>query len=160
MIIKDKILVDGELDQMEVTTPQPSQLFLGAEEQNKVDQLQPLLVQTEPESAKNSQFIALAAKAFSVEEVKRFYIAVAQRYPAADHCIMAYALKEKDKLKSGFCDDREFGAAIRIRKMIFEQKSKDTVVFVVRKYGGVHLGFERFQIIEEIAKKAINLLKE
>lgn len=159
-VIKDKILVDGKLDLPEVTTPQPSQLFLDAEEQKKVDAIQSLLIQTEPETLKNSQFIALAARVKTVEEVKRCYIAVSQRHPAADHNMMAYALREEDQLRTGSCDDREYGASVRMKKKIFELKSKDTVVFVLRKYGGVHLGFERFQVIENIAQKAIELLNE
>lgn len=159
-VVKDKILINGELDKPEVTTPLPSQLFLSAEEQRKVDLIQAQLVQTEPETYRNSEFMALAVKASTVEDVKRSYIAVVQRHPSADHHMLGFALKDNGKIHSGFCDDREFGAANRIRKAIFDMRSRDTAVFVLRKYGGVHLGFDRFRIIEEIAKKAIVMLNE
>lgn len=81
-----------------------------------------------------------------------------QRYPAADHAMMAYALKEDEVLKTGFCDDREYRAGNRLKKLIFEKKARNTVLFVLRKYGGVHLGFNRFSIIERVAKLALNML--
>lgn len=72
--------------------------------------------------------------------------------------MLGYALKENQLLRSGFCDDKEYGAGTRLRKLIYEEKSKDTAVFVVRKYGGLHLGFNRFQTIENLAKMAIQML--
>lgn len=159
-VIRDKILVNGELDIPEITTPLPSQLFLSAEEQSKVEEIQSQMVQTEPETYRNSEFMALAVRVSSVEDVRRSYIAVVQRHPSADHHMLGYALKEEQKLRTGFCDDREFGAAIKIKRAIFELKSRNTAVFVLRKYGGVHLGFDRFRIIEEIAKKAVRMLNE
>lgn len=56
-------------------------------------------------------------------------------------------------------DDREFGAATKIKKTLFEQKAKNTALFVLRTYGGVHLGFERFRIIEKVTKEALALLE-
>lgn len=154
-VVGDKILVDGELDEPEVTTPQPAQLFLDEEAQAKVDEVQTQLIETPPETIRNSEFIALAVKADTISKVQRAYIAVAQRYPAADHIMLAYALKEGGKLKAGGCDDREFGAAAKIRDVIFDLKSKDTAVFVLRKYGGVHLGFNRFEAIQKVTRRAI-----
>lgn len=157
-VIKDKILVDGKIEEPEISTPQPSQLFLEREEQKRVDDIQQKFIQTEPVVLKNSEFIALAIRVSSLEELNRSYVAVVQRHPSADHHMLGYAFKDQDQVRSGFCDDREYGAATRIRKAIFEMKSKDTAVFVLRKYGGVHLGFERFGVIENIAKQAINML--
>lgn len=158
-IINDKILVDGQLDMPEIQTPQPSQLlFLQPDEQRRVNLVQQKLMETEPETIRNSEFIAMAVKIHSLEELNAAYIAAAQRYPAADHVILGYAFRDDKSVKSGFCDDREHGAGSRIRKTIFELKARNVAVFVVRKFGGIHLGFQRFGVIEEIAKKAIELL--
>lgn len=148
------------MDLPEVSVPEPAQLFLDANTQKDIDAIQAKLIETEPRFEKNSEFKAIAYRGHSVSEVQQAYIAVAQRYSAADHIIMAYALRDKEdnKIKNGFCDDREYGAGARIRKKIFELKSRNTVVFVLRKYGGVHLGFGRFAIIEQMATDAINLL--
>lgn len=119
------------------------------------------MVETEPETLRNSQFIGLAAQVKSTDQVRHLYTAVMQRYPATDHAIMAYAFKEtaSSTLKTGFCDDREYGAGIRLKKQIFETRARDTVLFVLRKYGGVHLGYNCFAVIESVAKKALQLLK-
>lgn len=160
-VINDKILVDGELNVAEVVTPQPSQLlFLSVESQRKVDSIQQKMVETDPMRVKNSDFIALAVKVHSIEEVNQAYIAVSQRHPSADHIVLGYALKENSVLKSGFCDDREYGAGLRVRKKLFELKARNTAIFVVRNFGGVHLGYNRFSVMEEVSKQALELLND
>lgn len=157
-VINGKILIDGQIDQLEVTTPQPMNLFLNAEEQKKVNEIQQQLVETELKTSHNSKFRALAIRVNTIEEVNCAYVAVCQRYPMVDHAMMAYALKEQEELKSGFCDDKEYGAGIRLKKLLFEEKSKNLAVFVVRKYGGLHMGFNRFNTIENIARAVIQAL--
>lgn len=158
-VVNDKILIDGELDVPEVTTPQPPQLILlHPDKQEAVTSIQSKIVENDPQIVKNSEFISLAVKVRSIKEVNLAYIAVAQRFPSADHIMVGYALKEDSTLKNGFCDDNEHGAGVRIRKTIFETKARNTAVFVVRKYGGIHLGYNRFAIIESISKQAIELL--
>lgn len=159
-VINDKILVDDKLDEPEVKTPQPSELFVDKNTQEKVDWLQSKIIETEPITVKNSQFTGLAIKVHSIQEVKHAYLGVVQRYPAADHVMLAYALKEQGTLKHGGCDDREYGASSRMKKVMFENKTKNTAIFVLRQYGGVHLGFKRFKTIEGVAKEAINAFKQ
>lgn len=160
-MVNDTILVDNKVDLPEITTPQPSQLFLDTAAQQSIDAVQHQLAETEPEVLRNSEFVGLAAKAHSLEEVQQLYTAAVQRYPAAEHAMMAYALKDPNgAFKTGSCDNREFGAGNKLKKLLFEAKAKNTVVFVLRKYGGVHLGFSRFEIIERVANKAISLLAE
>lgn len=151
-VVQNNILVDGKLDLPEVSVPKPSQLFLDPKTQEIIDNMQAEMVETEPILIRNSEFIGLAAPANTTEQV------VYQRYPCVDHAVMAYSLKENGTLKNGFCDDKEYGAGIRLRKILFDQKCRDTVVFVLRKYGGVHIGFQRFETIEEVAKRVINML--
>lgn len=157
-VVGDKILINGEVKQPDVITPTPEQLFLSTDNQNKVDEIQAKFVETDTETLRNSEFSALAIKVHSLEEINRAYIAVMQRYPAMDHIMLGYALKQDGKIKSGFADDREFGAGTRIKDLIFQTKTKNAAVFVLRKFGGVHLGFQRFAVIERAAEKAIELL--
>lgn len=159
-IINDKILVNDELDIPEIITPQPSELFVDPQTQKEVNQLQAKMIETEPITVKNSQFIGMALKVHSMKDVQNAYFGVMQRYPAADHTILAYALKDKGRLKQGGCDDGEHGASSRIKKNIFEEKARNTAVFVLRSFGGVHIGFERFKAIDQITKQAIQLLHE
>lgn len=154
-VINENILIDNEPYVPEIVTPRPSQLFLRKEEQARIDQMQQGIIESTPSYERGSEFIGLAVKVHSIAEIKDSYIAVAQRYPTADHIILGYALKEDGKLKSGFCDNREFGAGSKVKNKIFEYKARNTAVFVVRKYGGVHLGYSRFSHIEKVAVEAI-----
>lgn len=159
-IVNDKILVDGQIDIPEVTTPQPADLFPCQAEQNEINQLNSKIVETEPISVAGSNFIGLAVKVHSITEVNRAYKAAVQRFSAMDHVMLSYALKdETGKLKFGSCDDREYGGSAAIRKTMQAVKPKNTAVFVVRKYGGLHLGFSRFKTIEQAAAEAMRLLE-
>lgn len=159
-VINDKILINDKLDALEVKTPKPSELFVDPKKQQRIDELQSQMFETDSVTVRNSEFTALSLKVHSTQQVQEAYIGVMQRYPASDHVILAYALKEEGKLKHGGCDDKEYGAAAKIKKMIFEGHCRNTAVFVIRNYGGVHIGFDRFKAIENIASKAIEMIKE
>lgn len=159
-VINNKITANGELLIPDISPPLPSQLFPEAGKQMEIDRLQQELVVTEEHVAKNSTFIALAAKVNNLAKVRDLYIATAQRFSSADHIMAAYALKEKGTLKQGAVDDREYGAAAKIQDLIFDRKARDTVIFVVRKYGGLHMGFERFNAITHVAEQALQILAE
>lgn len=156
----DKVLVDGILLENEITTPEPSELFLSIEEQKKVNAVGQQLVMTEPVTIKNSEFIALALQVQSLEKVKLAYKAAMQRFPSMDHVMMAYALKEEGKIKIGHCDDNEHGGGSIVRKTMALEKARDTAVFVVCKFGGLHLGVDRYKTIESISQTALDLLKQ
>lgn len=153
-------MINGHVQEPDIVTPTPAQLFLNATEQKEVDGIQSKFVETPPEFLRNSEFLALAVKVHSLKEIKQAYTAAYQRYPTSDHVILGYAMKEDGHLKSGFCDDKEYGAGARIKDAIFMAKARNTAVFVLRKYGGVHLGFQRFSIIEKVANQALKLLEE
>lgn len=156
----DKILVDGNVHELDITTPQPSELFLNLEQQKKVDEINKHFVMTETSTVKNSSFVALAVQTNSIEEVKTAYVAAVQRFPSMDHVMMGYGLKEDGVLKMGACDDSEYGAGTVIRKTLAAVKARNTTVFVVRRYGGLHLGPDRFATIESITRQAVELLRQ
>lgn len=139
--------------------PEPQDLFMNTVELKIVKALGSKIKEAKPIFEKNSEFVGLAVKVHSTEEVQRAYKAVALRYPSVDHIMAAYALKEGTTVKAGSCDDSEYGGAHWILNVLRESKSKDTAVFVMRKYGGVHLGFERFNIIQNATKEALKLLR-
>lgn len=160
-IVNNKVLINGKVDEPEVKPPQPSDLFTTAEKQAEIDDINSRMVETVSKEIKKSVFTALAVTVSTLTEVNNAYIAVAQRFPAADHIMIGYGLKDQDsgKIKIGNCDDREYGGSINIRKVLSEEKQRDTAIFVVRKFGGVHIGAERFHTIQEMARQALTLLK-
>lgn len=160
VVQNNKILINGELTDPEITTPQPSDLFMDHKQQCLVNAINQQFVMTEPHHALNSEFIALAIKVNKVEQVRHAYKAAMQRFPAMDHVMMAYAFKENEEVKMGHCDDGEHGGGQIIRKTMATTKAKDTAIFVVRRFGGLHMGPERFRSIEKVSLDALNLLNK
>lgn len=76
-----------------------------------------------------------------------------------DHVMMAYQVKEGEQVKFGSCDDNEHGGGGCISKWLYTQRLRDIAVFVVRRYGGLHLGFDRFKLIEGAASSAVQILR-
>lgn len=154
----DKILLDGKVFDPEIKTPQPSELFLDSETQVKVNYINKEFVMTETAKVQNCEFIATAIKVNELEHIRLAYKAAMQRFPSADHVMMAYAFKDGEKFKHGHCDDNEYGGGMIVKKTMANAKAKDTAVFVMRRYGGIHLGSERFKAIEKITQEALKLL--
>lgn len=154
----DNILVDDIVDTVEVNTLQPVDLFLNDAEQSEVDKIAARIQETDLKIVRNSHFIGHAIKVHSTQQVNRAYVALAQRYAAMDHIFMAYALKEEGRVKSGHCDDGEHGGGNSIKRILLRDKVKNTAIFIVRKFGGVHLGLDHFRTIEFLSQKAIKLV--
>lgn len=161
-VIGDNISIDGQIQEVEVIPPKPLDLFLNPTQQEKVDQINETISETEPSEMLKSHFIGLATEVHSIKEVNLAYKAVAQRFPSAGHIMVAYGLKDSSsgKVKIGHCDDREYGGGLAIRKMMAENSIRDMAMFVVRLYGGVHLGGNRFKTISSVAKQAVDKYKD
>lgn len=155
----DKIIIDGFLDKPDVSPPQPSELFPDQITQKKINAINAGFLTTEPKNVKNSQFIGLAANVQSIDQVNLAYKAAAQRFPTADHIMISYALKVGEELKYGNCDDGEYGGSAYIKKAMIAAKPRNVAVFVVRRYGGLHLGVDRFKSIEGVAYDVIQQYK-
>lgn len=159
-VISDKILVGGEVVKSDVSTPQPYELFPSVEEQKKIDAISQKIKEDNPFYLNNSTFVGLAVKVKSLIDTNNAYKAVMQRFPYMDHVTMAYNFKEADTdtIKVGSCDDLEYGGGACISKFLYENKLRNVAVFVVRRYGGIHLGYNRFKAIIQAATGASKLL--
>lgn len=157
-INNDKITIDDVLYEEEVMVPKPIDLFLQPKEQEIVNQLKSQMVETESVTILNSSFVGLAVRVDSVQNVNRAYKAVAQRFSAMDHIMMAYSLKQNQVIKRGKCDDEEYGSGSRLLSLLVEAKARNTAIFVVRQYGGLHMGFNRFKTIESVASEALKMM--
>ena len=59
----------------------------------------------------------------------------------------------------GCNDDREFGAGLRLMKLLAEREAVNTAIFVVRLFGGTLLGPKRLVYIENAPKEALDALQ-
>lgn len=153
-------MVDGQIQLDEINTPQPSDLFLRGDQQKLVDAINAKLLQAEPVTELNSEFIGLAVKVKTLQEVKLAYIAAMQTFPTADHVMLGYGFRDEEAgfIRMGQADDREYGGGNAIRKSMAKTKARNCAVFVVRRYGGIHLGTQRFRSIDAAAKAALAAL--
>jgi putative IMPACT (imprinted ancient) family translation regulator len=116
---------------------------------------------------RKSEFIGHVARVTSLTEVEQFREQVLRdkKVARATHNIMAYRFTDKS---TGIChhdcdDDGETAAAGRIGEMLRlmglgEAASESGVaVIVTRWYGGVHLGPDRFKLITNSARKALEV---
>lgn len=94
----------------------------------------------EIEPIKGSRFIGFATAISSDDEAMQFINDIKQRFPDARHWCWAYQLREQKKTR--FSDDGEPGgsAGKPILAPIVGQELFNTLVVVVRYFGGVKLG--------------------
>lgn len=133
--IKNKTLfTNNKKHAQQVLPPRPLDIFPKQQEQEYLDQIE--LAITMPKTQDGSQFVGLAAKIQDVQEARRAYKKVRQMYPSFDHVMMAYKVNKF----AGYQDDGEHNAGMRIHARIMERGLHGLVVFVVRNFGGRHLG--------------------
>ena len=72
-------------------------------------------------------------------------------YPESNHMIFAYRMKSY----TGFDDDGEYGAGRKLLNILEDGNFHNTLLFITREYGGIHLGQHRFLHIEKVAKEAV-----
>lgn len=158
-IIGDKVVRAGQVIEPEITTPQPYELFTSVEEQWKINGMAQRIKEAQPIHERNSTFVGLAVNAHSIDEIRLAYKAVMQRFPFMDHVMLGYQVNVQDKLQHGSCDDTEYGGGVVIDKHLYASKLCNLAVFVVRRYGGIHMGFDRFRIIQRATDAAVAMLR-
>ena len=148
------LLLNGKPQKKYVTPPTIREMMaIPPEVQVKMDKI--ILHESEMVKEKDSSFVGYAAQASSATDVRLAYKKVRQIAPDADHIMMAYAIKQH----SGYHDDGEHMAGKRISSILADRVTTNTVIFVSRIYGGVHLGPKRFLLIEKVAREALNKLQ-
>lgn len=119
------------------------------------------LTEGETEYKDKSSFLGYAAESYSAEQVRRQLMYLKLKHPEASHIMATYRIPGEDFISNqGLVDDGKHGGARAIMKVLFKEKQENTAVFVVRYYGGKHLGIARFQAIERAAKSALEKARE
>lgn len=89
---------------------------------------------------RKSEFIGFAKPIRSENEATEFIAAVKKKYPDARHWVYAYVLRENSTMR--YSDDREpqGTAGMPVLDVIRKNGVTDTVIVVVRYFGGILLG--------------------
>ena len=74
----------------------------------------------------------------------------------SNHTMYAYNFIDPDgATRSGYCDDGEWASGNLLDGILREKKLSNVVIIVTRKFGGVHLGKRRFELIRQVANETI-----
>ncbi len=153
---RNRVYVNNELQKPLVVPPEPNDLFPSEDEQKKIDKVR--VQESGVQGEKGSSFWAVAVKASNAPEVRRAYVKMRQTYPSATHIMAAYKFEQNGTVFYGYQDDKEFGGSHKIAECIDNSNKMGVAVFVMRKYGGVHIGKSRFEHITFCANEALGLL--
>ena len=144
-----KVHVNKQPIHKQLLPPKPQDLFVDKAEQDKLDKIK--FVNSDSKSEKGSSFIGFAAKCSNITEVRRAYVKMKQMFTDADHIVASYV----NRNTTGYQDDRVFGAAHKIHKILLNQGSMNIAVFLVRRFGGTLLGPTRHDLYKQVTLEAI-----
>lgn len=110
----------------------------------------------EPIIDRKSVFVAHMVRIDDKSQISQVMVQLLQssKIRKATHNIMAYRISSSD---SGYDDDGEGGAGIRLLNLLDNCNYEKVMVVVTRWYGGIHLGSDRFKRISDAAKELLKL---
>jgi hypothetical protein len=108
---------------------------------------------------KKSVFVARAAEVHSVDEAKSYLahlLATDKKAAKATHNITAWRIQGENGVQFQDCDDDgESAAGGRLLHLLELMGVWNAMVVVTRWYGGIHLGPDRFRLINQAARDAM-----
>jgi hypothetical protein len=108
---------------------------------------------------KKSVFISRATPVTSIDQAKQYLahlLATDKKVAKATHNITAWRIHGENGVQYQDCDDDgETAAGGRVLHLLELMGVWDAMVVVTRWYGGVHLGPDRFRIINQTAREAL-----
>lgn len=149
LIRNSKLYINGQLKRKELLPPSPADLFACSSEIKKMKALK--MLESKTKSAKSCSFKAYACITEKMNDVHLAYKKLFRENPEADHIAAAFNAEGTE----GYQDDSEFGSGFRLLYTIRDSRLLNVAVFVVRHYGGEHLGPQRFAVMKELAEEAL-----
>lgn len=108
---------------------------------------------------KGSHFKSFAAAVEDFGEIHAAMVKLRMKYADATHISCAFRLPGANTpINQDFVDDGEYGCGRTLLKVLKQEQLMNIAIFIVRYYGGTHLGVARFDLFRIIAKAAIKAL--
>ena len=148
-----RLVVDGVTRHKKFLPPSVSDI-LNMQPKQIDDVMQVKFSESSIMEERGSAFYGYAASLSSDQMVSRAYAKLKLWHLEADHITMA--MEYQGYMQS--CDDGENKQGVKLQKLLAEREEKNVIVFVVREYGGIHLGAKHFVIAANAAKEALNKL--
>lgn len=126
---------------------------------DKADELD--IVKGEKAEQGKSRFVSYAVAVEDFNEIKAAYLKLRTKFSDATHVACAYRLPGANTPNNqDYIDDGEFGCGRTMLKVLKDKKHYNVATFMVRYYGGKHLGLTRYDIFRHLTSKAIENLLE
>lgn len=107
----------------------------------------------------NSKFASFAVAVNDFDEINSAYLKLRMKYADATHISCAYRLPGANTpINQDYVDDGEIGCGRTILRCVREKGLMNVAVFIMRYYGGTHLGQQRFDIFRSLTEEAIRQL--
>ena len=111
--------------------------------------------QGEQLNERGSKFTGYACEVTNENDINSAYLKMKMMHGKATHIMMAYRLTGCLSVHNqGLADNREHGGGRVILNYMKSNRMTNLALFVVRYYGGVKLGPDRFRLIVDVAKSA------
>ncbi|MDD3625978.1 MAG: YigZ family protein [bacterium] len=112
---------------------------------------------SDPVYDRKSKFIGVCATVSSKKEIDEVltFIKEKKEFKKPTHIISAYRFMKEDKLVEKKNDDGETGAGFKLLELLRRKGKENILVVVLRWYGGVKIGSDRFRHIVAVAEAAL-----
>lgn len=154
-ITKNKLRINNEPYKKKVQIPNAAEILrLDDDELTSVRSV--TLYEGGTKDEQGSEFLAFSARVQSTEDVRRAYRKLKIKYADASHISSAFSLAPPNgPYNQEANDDGEHGMGRMLLKLLHEAKATNIAVFLLRYFGGVHIGPKRFDIAKDLTKQAI-----
>ena len=150
--VKNKVVhIDRQPIVKQIQQIEIEEYFPDSQEKEKQDKLK--LTSSDIVTEQGSSFTAYTIKSGQIHEVRRAYRKIKRNHPGATHVIASFNIAGPPG--QGYQDDGEHGAGYRLTQLLEDHYAQNTTVFVVRMYGGTHLGPKCFEAMKKVAKQAL-----
>ena len=133
-----------------LTAPSPKKFFKTLMENKDALDTLPVAI-SKVQRSKGSAFRGVAIKATNMETVQLAYVKAHLLMPEATHIMVAYKVAGN----GGQVDDREHFGSEQLKKLLEGENRRNTALFMARKYGGTHLGKDRYNLINHVGTEAL-----
>ena len=155
---KGKIVVNNETIRPRVVPTTKAEILRLTDKQ--LEQIKAIRLVNGPDHVeKGSEFACYAIKTKSEEEVRKAYAKLKIKHADATHISLGYRLNNPmGPFRQEAVEDKDYGIGRSILDVLKKKEITETAVFIVRYYGGIHLGKRRFEIVEQLVEKGIQTL--
>lgn len=155
---KGQLIINQELYTKSVKVP-PVKTIINPTDEVYDKAIQMDIIKGGEERKAGSYFASFITPVNDHDEINSAYLKLKMKYADATHISCAYRLPGVNSPQNqDYVDDGEYGCGRVMLKTLKEAKLMNIAVFMMRQYGGKHIGPQRFQIFKKLTEQAISSL--